>query len=253
MDTFITNIGHLVFHFTNFESGIKILATKSLLFGEFENMNDIAETGREILSNISPQIAQEELSRYKSISLTLDKPEQRGFSIDPLWGHYADKGNGICLVFDKLNLEKDKNKQFGLWPKIKPIKYLPNFSNAVFTEGLSQQEVEKEIEESVDDIFFTKSKDWEYEQELRILIKGDIGRKYKLSFSEETIVASILCLPKIDNYKETPEFSILKSILKDKPLLHYTTSLGNKELLDENSEKTCNAIGKDLQIDDNYK
>ena len=37
-------------------------------------------------------------------------------------------------------------------------------------------------------------------------------------------------------------------MLADTPILNYTTSLGNKELLDENGEKVCDIPGKDLQI-----
>lgn len=93
--------GKHVFHFTKFESALRIITTKSLKFGRFENMNDIAEAKRDVYGMVSPDIILQELAKYQSISLTLDNPSRRGFKIDPLWGHYAQGGNGICLVFDK--------------------------------------------------------------------------------------------------------------------------------------------------------
>ncbi len=247
MEPFMIYSGKHVFHFTKFESALRIIATQSLKFGRFENMNDIAEVKREVYGIISADIIDSELSKYQSISLTLDKPSHRGFKIDPLWGHYAQGGNGACLVFDKDKLSQRVVEQFGEKAKIAPINYLPNFSNAIFTEGDSQEAVEKYIEDNIEDIFFTKSLDWEYEQELRILIKEDRENEKYLCW-DDALIAVILCLPKVINYKESPEFRIMKSMLPAIPILNYTTSLGNKELLDENGGKVCDIIGEDLQI-----
>ena len=79
------------------------------------------------------------------------------------------------------------------------------------------------------------------------MIKG-YDKDEKLHYGEDALIAVILCLPKFVNYKESPEFKILKPLLADIPILNYTTSLGNKELLDENGEKVCDIIGVDLQL-----
>ena len=249
MDTFIRDIGHLVYHYTKFENAIKIISSRSLIFGEFGNMNDIAESRREIFGNIPINKINIELSKYKSISLTKDTSFHRGFSIDPLWGHYADKGNGICIVFDKIKLRSDIKKQFGRTAKMKPIKYLHNFSNAFFSDSMSSQEVEREIMKNANEIFFTKSNDWKYEQEIRILVKGEAKNSYMLHFGLDTIVTAILCMPKYESYKETSEYKILKLISDGKPVLHYTSSLGNKELLNEDGNRVCAILGKDLHLD----
>ena len=65
----------------------------------------------------------------------------------------------------------------------------------------------------------------------------------------DTIVAAILCMPKYGSYKETSEYKILKLILDGKPVLHYTTSLGNKELLNEDGNRVCDILGEDLHLD----
>lgn len=245
MNPFMVYSGKHVFHFTKFESALRIIATRSLKFGRFENMNDIAEVKRDVYGMIPADRITKELSNYQSISITLDNPSHRGFFIDPLWGHYAQGGNGVCFVFDKDKLFQKVTEQFGEKAKIAPINYLSHFSNAIFTEGDSKEAVEKYIEDNIEDIFFTKSLDWNYEQELRVLIKG-YDKDEKLHFGEDTVIAVILCLPKVVDYKESSEFKILKSMLTDTPILRYTTSLGNKELLDENGEKVCNIIGVDL-------
>lgn len=247
MNPFMAYSGKHVFHFTKFESALRIIATQSLKFGRFENMNDIAEVKRDVYGMIPPDMINKELSNYQSISLTLDDPSHRGFKIDPLWGHYAQGGNGVCFVFDKDKLSQKVIEQFGEKAKIAPINYLSNFSNAIFTEGNSKEAVEKYIEDNIEDIFYTKDHDWEYEQELRILIKG-YDNDEKLHYGDDTLIAVILCLPKVVKYIESPEFKILKSMLPNNPILNYTTSLGNKELLDENGKKVCDIPGEDLQI-----
>lgn len=247
MNPFMKYSGKHVFHFTKFESALRIIATKSLKFGHFNNMNDIAEVKRDVYGMVPPKTILDELSKYQSISLTLDNSSHRGFYIDPLWGHYAQGGNGVCLVFDKDKLAKRIREQFGERATMEPIQYSSGHSNAVFTEGDSQEKVKKFIKDNLQEVFFTKSIDWKYEQELRILIEGH-GTDEKLFYGDDVLIAVILCLPKVDDHKESAEFKVLKSLLPNNPILHYTTSLGNKELLDENGEKVCDIIGNDLQV-----
>lgn len=244
MKPFMKYTGNHLFHYTKLESALKIIATQSLKFGDFENMNDIAEVKRDVYGMISTEVILKELAKYKSISLTLDNSSKRGFSIDPLWGHYAQNGNGVCLVFAKDKLLSDFRKQFGESTKVAPIKYLSDFSNAIFIGGKSLENVGKNIEENIEDIFFTKSIDWEYEHELRLLIQGNGTDEY-LSYGNGTLIATILCLPKVEDYIQSIEFKLLKSLLPDTPILNYKTSLGNKELRNEEGEKMCGIIGYD--------
>ncbi len=48
--------GEHLFHYTNFESALKIVATHSLKFGNFEDMNDIAEANREVFGMVADDI-----------------------------------------------------------------------------------------------------------------------------------------------------------------------------------------------------
>jgi hypothetical protein len=248
MEPFMIYTGNHLFHYTNFESALKIIATRSLKFGNFEDMNDIAEANREVFGMVADDIIYRALSEYHSISLTLDNPSRRGFSIDPLWGHYAQKGNGVCLVFDKNYLCSSLTNQFGKNAKIAPIKYQSDYTGTIFTDGDSEEEVKRYIANYIEDIFFTKSIDWKYEHEVRILVNVNKKNEY-LYFGEESLLAVILCLPKVWDYKESAEFKVLKEILPNKPILRYTTMFGNRELVDEDGDKMCGIIGLDWQLD----
>lgn len=249
MEPFMIYTGNHLFHYTKFESALKIIASGSLIFGDFKNMNDIAEAYREVFGMAKDSIINRVLAKYQLICFTSDNRTRRGFSIDSLWGHYAQKGNGVCLVFDKRKIKEQLKNQFGKKSKFAKINYVSNHVGTVFTDGYTEDEVNKYVKGNLTNIFFTKSNDWKYENEIRI-IKTKTSDTNSLYYGE-ALMAAILCLPKIEDineYKKSPEFLIMKAVLPDKPILRYTTRLGNKELLDEDGEKTCGIIGVDWQI-----
>lgn len=247
MKPFMIYNGNHLFHYTSFEAALKICVSHTLRFGVFSNMNDIAEASRNIGGNIPIIDIEHELAKYKSISLTYDDSIKRGYSIDPLWGHYAQKGNGVCLVFDRNTIKSNLSKQFGDKAQISPIVYLPNASSARFFDSMSKSEIEKEIEHDIEDIFFTKTPDWSYEQEERILLKSEKDEDY-FKFGD-ALIACILCLPRAHNYIQSEQFIELKAILKDKPILRYTGSLGGYKLFNEDGEAMCGILGEDIQLD----
>lgn len=249
MEPFMIYTGNHLFHYTKYESALKIIASGGLKFGDFKNMNDIAEAYREVFGMAEDAVINKVLGEYQSISFTMDRPSRRGFAIDPLWGHYSQKGCGACLVFDKKKLEAQLKAQYGRIAKISKIKYVVNHVGTVFTDGYNEDEVRQYVKENIKNIFFTKSIEWKYENEIRIIItkESDTNSLYY----GDALMAAILCLPKIEDfneYKKSPEFSIMKAVLPSKPILRYTTRLGNKELLDEDGEKTCGIIGVDWQL-----
>ena len=219
---FMTYNGTHLFHYTSFASALKIISSQRLIFGDFNNMNDISESRREIFDDVA--IA--ELNRYKSISFTKDKREKRGFEIDSLWGYYAEKGNGACLVFDKskLILQLKGKKEFHRYGQ---IQYTKNFTNAVFFED-GVESVNKQIERRYRDIFFTKSMDWRMENEYRFLIRSEQDNNDFLEY-EDALIAVIICMPLAKSIIETCEYQILKKCV-GVPILQYHTSLGNKTL-----------------------
>lgn len=239
--------GDKLFHYTKFDSALKIIISNKLRFGRFEDMNDIAEVNRDIFANIPLEVVYKELGKYQSISLTTDKQSPRGFEINPLWGHYADKGKGVCLVFDKAKLLTCLTDQIAndpCWDD--KIDYENNFSNEILPEGDSLSDVSRSIQEKIGSVFFTKSVDWQYEQEYRLLVYSE--REEFLNFGE-SLQAVILCLPKIDNVKKAAEYTMLKKIVGKIPILHYTTSFGKNILNDENGNRLYPILGVDWDVD----
>lgn len=111
-----------LYHFTNFKAACSIIRSKQLRFGKPSNMNDLIENrkittrraffgdlGKDVDKDFIPEI---EMRRYQQISFAQDSivegEECLGFNLHTMWGLYADRGYGVCLVFDKdkLHLEE---------------------------------------------------------------------------------------------------------------------------------------------------
>lgn len=238
---YMTYNGEHLFHFTTFTSAIKIVSSNVLLFGDFKSMNDISESRREVFDDtVIP-----ELSRYKSLSFTLDKRCKRGFEIDSLWGYYAEKGKGVCLVFNKQKLIS-QFKQLAGYKRYGNIRYINNFTNAIFFKD-NGVAINKQIEQEYKDIFFTKSKDWRNENEYRFLIRNESASNMALPIGD-ALTAIIMCMPLADNIAKTSEFHIFKR-LTTLPILHYHTSLGNKTLTEIEGATLWPLLGIDVNLD----
>ena len=238
---FMTYNGNMLFHFTKFESAIKIIMSNHLILSSSKCLNDISESKRESDDNI-----EEEINKYKSVSFTIDNKNKRAFEIDSLWGYYADKGNGVCLVFDKKLLVSAFSQLPGFCRKGK-VRYIKGFSNSIFADD-TVSSVESLVERKYKDIFYTKSLDWKIEREYRLLNKPIVNKIVTLNYAE-SLVAVILCNPLISNIKESVEFKIINN-LTSIPILRYTTSLGNKELREVSTNRLLwPIIGVDFYID----
>ena len=238
---YMTYNGNHLFHFTSFSSSIRIISSNCLIFGDFKNMNDISESRREIFD----KTAIAELNKYKSLSFTLDNCGKRGFEIDSLWGYYAEKGNGVCLVFNKKKLIS----QFRLIDGFKrcgKIRYIKNFSNAFFPQE-GDIAIQKQIEQNCNGIFFTKSKDWRNEYEYRLLIRTEFDHKTLLHFGD-ALVAIIICMPLENIIENSCEYKILKGITP-LPILHYQTRLGDKTLTEIGGPTLWPLLGVDMHVD----
>lgn len=68
-----------------------------------ERLEDIYQKRKEYLC-----YAEEEMRKYQQLSFSQDRVvdggHYLGFDLHTMWGLYADKGYGVCLVFDKENL-----------------------------------------------------------------------------------------------------------------------------------------------------
>ncbi len=160
-----------LYHYTSFDTFVKIWLTKQLKFGVVENVNDIQEA--EISCQISnPQqmplmCAYDDIRReYKQISLTMDYDSYiRGCMSPMMWGHYADKRKGVCieLDYDKLTFPDGSLKGEVKYKPVLP-KYCqlnPNIKNITQLRSF--------IKRKSKEIFFTKQSSWKGENEFRIV------------------------------------------------------------------------------------
>ena len=219
---------NVLYHYTKFESALKIIASEHLLFSQIENLNDINEaTGPNILfSNKEDSEAVLEIIKdYGQISFTIDG-KKKGYDIPAMWGHYADRGKGVCVVLDRekilINIEKAH-----YWKG--EIKYVGIENPAeYFYDKLKFHKPEDFIYYSKETLFFHKSADWSYEQEFRIL---NFGPPTEVVDIHNCIKAIILCYHKHDTFKESAEYKAFKMI--GLPVFRYFPLFGEGELYDE--------------------
>lgn len=196
-----------LYHFTKFDTAISILESHSLRFGRLQNMNDIHENDKlsftdslgspinhfpsEVLNAID-----DEMTKYRQISFTIDddKNNKYGFDLHQMWGLYADKGQGVCLVFDKDILCRKHDEIF----IHKAISYRKNVDSFYVAHPNSSMTIHDDIQKQTKKLFFHKRKEWEHEQEYRF-IKRCPNQK-----EEEYL-----------NYGEALKYIILNSVIED--------------------------------------
>lgn len=108
-----------LYHFTDFSSACKIIESKKLRFGKMFKMNDLIESNRIVFERLAlldleesknnSLFAEKEMHRYQQISFSQDRKHNdavfMGFDLHTMWGLYANRGYGVCLVFDKDKLK----------------------------------------------------------------------------------------------------------------------------------------------------
>lgn len=91
-----------------------------------------------------------------------------------MWGHYAKNHTGICVEYDYREMNKARlNKA-----TILPINYTDNRK----TKHIANDDIHKNREFHLN-IAFTKSTEWKYEKEWRLLEINDTDRKGKEGFN----------------------------------------------------------------------
>lgn len=178
-----------LYHYTSVSAAKQILQSKHLRFSKLKKMNDVNEAHRHIYysCNICIDKINKELETYEQISFSIDNSSHQGYNINAMWGHYAEKGNGVCLVFDKdrlLSLLQPSNRY-----KYGPIQYQDNYNGDVI---IQDQNIASLFQTHSDELFFTKTKDWSYEQEFRILAKTNNPDSSLFINYEDSLLAIIM-------------------------------------------------------------
>lgn len=152
-----------LYHYTRFETACKILASRRLLFSKLNELNDTNESWRNIYQPLdsSEKLRWEDLSsHYMQLSFSETRNNAPGFLIGPMWGHYAEKGRGVCMAFDKERLLERVN---GYWHG--SISYKPEYNGEMNIESRD------DLDSLRTEFFFTKNRQWEYEQEFRVVAR----------------------------------------------------------------------------------
>ncbi len=161
-----------LYHYTSMESAFKILESMTLRFSELKKMNDINESSKSIFHELDSfeedvecgfvaKDIETEISKYKQISLTMDRGKRMGFNIPAMWAHYAEKGEGVCIVFD----QKKLLKRLPSTVEHHKVLYSDEYDNNIIVQGPDASTFLKKYPM---ELFFTKTMDWSYEQEFRL-------------------------------------------------------------------------------------
>lgn len=175
-----------LYHYTSLDSFSKIWISHSLLFSESKRTNDVFESikileigecrlpyngeekGLEVQGHFN-KMFWDEVGKYKQISLLHDyKDGIKGYASPMMWGHYAQKGKGVCIEFDSEKIQFPKD---GCIHK-KEVEYTTEVPIINLTDGVdlhNKELINKYIDEHIDDIFFKKHIHWEHENEYRIV------------------------------------------------------------------------------------
>ncbi len=273
-----------LYHFTSFDTALKIIDSNRLKFGKLSDMNDLHENdklsfvdGANLNFEHFPQdildTLHDEIYKYRQISFSMDRKDgkKEGFDLHQMWGSYADKGDGVCLVFDKKEFEKSNDIQSISHGAVfyDETQKLDSF---VVSKSTNPNDVSIEIGKRLQDIFFHKSKEWEHEQEYRFIKRCPNNEReeyFHLGHALKFIILST-CLREIDevhyfknleNIKKTIE-NVKKQrnkgvdgdvfvLVYGNGLLDYSldTSDGSETIWSSKDRYNISIIGKNYQLD----
>lgn len=270
-----------LYHYTSFETAKKIIETNCLRFGVLSNMNDLHENDKMVFvgaSDVSPNnfptdvldALHNEIYMYRQISLTADgkKGDKEGFDLHQMWGLYAEKGDGVCLVFDKNELEKKLEKD-DLRGRVSYDESVDSFHVSLSNTPNS---VGAEVKSHAEEIFFHKRKEWEHEQEYRLLRRCPVAERVEylsLGHALRFVILSsklrdtdeVLYFKKIEDIKNVvrrmgearnvEEAKRIPVLVYGNGLLKYSLCIEDGEETLRNSNEGCNVlvIGENCKLD----
>lgn len=240
-----------LYHYTSFESAIKIIATNTLRFGKLEAMNDINEAYRSIFYGEGLSITEKDvknaLQEYQQLSFTMDKKSTPGYSISAMWGHYAKKGCGVCLVFDsnaiKRLVDTDKSSWCG------KIKYSKNYDGSM---AVTDNDIHKFLNDKHQEIFFIKTQDWAYEQEWRVVKRVGCTDNHTLNIGDSLIGIILYASESTksdDSIFNSPEAENLTKLAPQTPIFGFGQWNGEPILKNANGEDWAKRDDSNWKLD----
>ena len=238
-----------LYHYTRFESCKKIIETNTLLFGRLKDMNDINELYRPLFNNgvddENAEKVQSMIDKLQQISLTRDMKNKMGFDIPSMWGHYADKGNGVCLVFDKQKLLNRLSYNESILFKGE-IKYKSSFHSSIFAKFDKYGNAKLFSKNELKQYFFSKTKDWANEQEYRILAINNIDQERLNIPLQDSLVAIIMHnASDVENHKavfSSKQYDELSKIFNPDKIWEYGAFVEERNIRNNNGDTIWSTI-----------
>ena len=244
-----------LYHFTTVETAKLIIESMSLKYGNLKDMNDINESYRFMYADCSTgadwesiRLAEEEIRQYRQLSLSQDiirtrldsKTGERrtyremAFAIDPMWGHYGDKGNGVCIVLDTGRILEAVAQNGGVCGA---VGYSDLYNSDMIIKGHTAEEIRAEFHKNRKQYFFKKTAGWKYEQEFRILKRSEDESTEEYLPIKDAIVAVIMHSAKDlkpgEHCSASADYQSIENLLSGTgaKMLVYSLSLGKKQLM----------------------
>lgn len=175
-----------LFHYTKFDSFLKILEDMTLLpssFGKLNDMNEGNVSNMNMNENFKVMYDAEKYIKERCHLLSFSQNYDicgfghEGTNHPAMWAHYADNSNGVCIVIDKgAFMSKNKKVLDTHFYKFEDVEYdlfnTPNDDKINYKTDTP----EEFIKNNWKTLFFLKPKDWESEDEHRLFIMDYDGK-----------------------------------------------------------------------------
>ena len=171
-----------LFHYTKFESFLKILETMTLRSSPLCKMNDLNEATIDSLDWNTDFLMMVKAQRYVKeecsvISFSKNYMTgsicEEGSNHPAMWAHYAQDSYGVCIVLDKSALlEKNENALSRVFNRFEPVEYTLHCAPDGKIVDKQYTDVSAFVQQNYHELFFKKHKDWAYEDEVRFLVES---------------------------------------------------------------------------------
>lgn len=233
------------YHYTSFDTAKKIVASRVLLFSNIKKVNDINESnGPNVIASNDAEFEELRpfLESFTQISLAMDVDNyHKGFDIPAMWGHYAQRGSGACLVLDKDAVLEEVDSR-NLYSK--RVVYNLASPDEIYYDKNKYGSPEAFIAMQRDDIFFRKTPDWEYEQEYRIIAIDDDPCPLSI---KKSLCGVILFSRSHERFLESVEYRTFSALSKDLFICRYSSGGRRETLYDDNNRSLIPPLRFDIK------
>lgn len=110
-----------LYHFTKFDSFLKILESMSLKLSSYKNLNDLNEANVAnlnwdknipVYAKLGPYIQEKCGLLCFSQNYQTEYGVQEGTNHPAMWAHYGENSEGVCIVIDKAKFIKTNKEVF---------------------------------------------------------------------------------------------------------------------------------------------